>query len=205
MVKVGAVDKGELSAGGGYVKEPGLYHFVVTEVKEGLSSKDKPIEGSTLCMVCMAGSVPDCKEKKFDLVMWYPKPSDSEGQLAMTDRRFTNLGIAGGLVDPSKLGEELEYDEKELAGQQILVELEFNQTQDDDGKWVDDPEKGLRLAYANVYHVDDPTAAKYPRLKDAIDMIDQKYRKDEAFFAFRGGKVESGGEAKKPAPSFDDI
>lgn len=195
----------DFSGGGNYLHEPGTYHLVVTNVLDGMSKKNKPIEGFTVECDVLAGTVNGCAGKKVDLTFFPPNPSKSEVAQRISRQQNTAFFIATNVIDPSKLGQRVTIEPTNAAGHQLVVKLVRGQEQNEVGEWVDS-DKFLRVEYANVWHVDDPDAKDVPKNKDALGMIAKEHRHDEAWFAFKKkDKPAAGKQEKQPAMAASDF
>lgn len=169
--------------GDGYLTQPGTYHCVVTAVHEGTTSRGKPISGFTVDLSALAGTVDGQKEKEKSLSLFNADLSRNESSQKWARKKQTAFVIAVGLLDPSKLGERVEINLQEAVGRQLVVNLEQG-------------EKGLDLAYANIYHVDDPRVAKIPKDKEALGLIPKELRRGPEFFEALHGSGSGKSERK---------
>ena len=193
----------DLEGGGGHIRKPGMYHFLVDEVKEGLSSKDKPMSGTTLMLTCLAGTVDGCEDQKANIVLWDPKEDGSEGD-KICNRALTNYFLAANLLKPDQLGgTEVELDEQATVQAQVIMKLAYKQKRDDNGNWVDAPKEGVQLSYADIFHVDDPAVAEIPKHEDAIGLIPPEHRHDAEWFSFKKKKGSAGSSKQEKAAAFD--
>ena len=194
---------------GSFLREPGIYHFVVINVNEQPTNKD----GSLLDAIDINCEVLDgtvqsdgaCTEvgKTTDLKLWNPDLSrDDRGErAAKIQMKFFE---AVGLLDANDRGREVEFELSDAVGRQFIATLE--QTKDS---------KYLQLPYSgDIYHVDDSAVKQIPKDKAALGLIPASQRK------ISGKPVSSGnGAAKKKSkvkketavadtadvPSMDDI
>lgn len=189
----------DLEGGGGHIRKPGMYHFLVDEVKEGLSSKDKPMNGMTLMLTCLAGTVDGCEDQKANIVLWDPK--DEDDRVAV--RAFTNFFLAANVLQPEQLGTEVEVDENATVQAQVIMRLACQQKVDSNGNWVDDPDGGVKLNFSDIFHVDDPAVADIPKNADAIGLIDPAHRHDADWFSYKKKKGSAGSVKQEKAAAFD--
>lgn len=173
-------------SGGKYLSEPGFYHFLVDEVRDGEGPKGGAIDGFGVQLSVLAG---DHKGEKIDLTFWKPKMSASEKSQNMDRRKNTAFAIATNLFNPNELGKKVEIDLQAAGGQQIIAEV-AKQTNADG----EESDKFLQLHYASVYHVDDPEVAKLPKNADMLAFLEPEQRRSEEFFAYKA-------KARKPAPA----
>lgn len=176
------------SASDQYLSEPGTYHCVITSVAENEGPKGNPIDGFTVGLAVLDGTVGGQKDKSTNLCLFSPDESKSDKLQEWAKKKQTAFAIAAGLLDLSKkLGGKVAIDLSEAVGRQIVLTFENNEYE---GK------TRLQLSYANIYHVDDPRAAKFPKDKEALSLIDKSLRKPAEYFAPLMKKSD-----KKPAES----
>lgn len=188
----------ELNEGDAYLDVPGTYHFVIEQIREGLSQKDEPLDGSTILLRVCGG---EHSGKLCNLTLWNVDLSAAESRQKHAIRIWTNFFLATNVLQPSQLGQKVSLDVNAASGSQVVAKVERQQKQVD-GKWVTDPDsKFLRLAYDNVYHVDDPELASTPKDADALSVIDQGHRHDASYFAYKAKPTS----AAKPKVDMDDI
>ena len=172
------------SASDQYLNEPGTYHLVVTSVGENEGPKGNPIDGFTVGLSVLDGTAKGQKDKSTNLCLFSPDQSKSDKSQEWARKKQTAFAIASGLVDLKKLGGKIQIDLQTAVGRQIVATFEH----DDSGKY-------MQLSYANIYHVDDPRAANFPKDKEALAIIPKDLRKDATYFA----SLLKRGESTKPA------
>jgi hypothetical protein len=159
------------SASDQYLSEPGTYHCVVTGVAEDEGPKGNPIDGFTVGLSVLDGTKPGQKDKSTNLCLFSPDQSKTEKSQEWARKKQTAFAIAAGLIDLKKLGGKVQINLQEAVGRQLVLTF----VHDDEGKY-------LQLSYANIYHVDDPRAATFPKDKEALGIIAKELRKDTAYF-----------------------
>lgn len=159
------------SASDQYLNEPGTYHCVITSVAENEGPKGNPIDGFTVGLSVLDGTAKGQKDKSMNLCLFSPDQSKTEKSQEWARKKQTAFAIASGLIDLKKLGGKVQINLQDAAGRQVVLSLEH----DDAGKY-------LQLSYANIYHVDDPRAANFPKDKEALAIIAKDLRKDAAYF-----------------------
>lgn len=166
---------------GNFLTEPGTYHCSITGVAEGEGPSGKPIDGVTIRLSVLAGTVEGQQDKEFNLCLFAPDLSASEKSQEWAKRKLTALAVATGLLSPDKLGQRFSADIRKAEGRQIILTLE------EDNR--DQERKYLQLSFANIYHVDDPRAAKFPKNSEALKLIPKELRKSAEYFEpLRGGR-----------------
>ena len=172
-------DAPESLEGSTYMDKPGRFHFLVTDVREGrLPKGDQGIEGFSVELEALAGSEPSQVGKKTNIVLRNGQPGHQDGG-AMCRRKQAAFLIAANLLTPSGLGRSgYDLDLEKARGAQIIAELELGDEQSNGKRY-------LELAYANIYHVDDPRAQPVPKAEESLGSIPEAFRHvgDEAYFA----------------------
>lgn len=176
------------------LKAPGVYHMVITTVHDGASNKGKAIDGFTIDLAVLNDG-PE-KDKAFHLALFNADLSKSEESQVWSRKKQTAFFIACNLMRPDQLGKRVSIDLAKAEGHQIIVDL---QEEEYEGK------TNLRLAYANIYHVDDPRAAKHPKDAASLSIIPAEFRHPkeggdgEAYFAKLAKKPSDGNGSAVPA------
>ncbi len=188
--------------GGATLAEPGWYHVNIENVKDGLLPNNTPVNGFTIEIDVLAGK-PDSKDiepsefvgKKLNLIFNSPDKSKSEKAQKMTRRQNTNFLIATDLTTPSQLGASVDINPVDATGRHLIIHLERKQEKNEAGEWVDT--KFLRIAYADVFHIDDPEVAAIPKNVAALKYIKSEHRHDAKYFAFKAknGQTDASGSA----------
>ena len=163
----------DVGGGGTTITKAGTYHCQILQSADGQSTKGNQISGCSALLSVLAGTESDQVEKQFHLTLFDPDLSKSDSSQEWAIKKQTAYGIAINQIDPSKLGEACEVDFGNADGQQIIISIDENEH---DGK------KNLQLAFANIYHVDDPRAKAFPKNKEAMALLPSDFRKPEAYF-----------------------
>lgn len=194
-----------------YLSEPGTYHFVITNVREGEGKKGAAIDGFTVEMDCLAGTAADCAGKSHAESLFKPDMSKSEANQLAANRRLAAFFIATDLMRPDQLGKACKLNLQDCAGRQLIMRLSRQMEKNDaTGKW-DVPTKFLQIDYAAIFHIDDPEVADIPKATDAFEHIDAAHRHKPEYFAFKEKKHGKPAAKRDPvaatasSSSFDDI
>lgn len=168
-------------SGGNFLSTPGIYHANVTQTYEGLAppkndGKQKPIEGFSVALDILDGTVPGQKGKTINLTFFNGKRDSKDGG-AFSRKKQAAFAIATNLITPEQLGKKVNIDLKNAVSQQVVLKLEKDEQNSEGDKTY------LQLSYADIWHVDDPRCESIPKLKAAIDLIPKEARRDKAFFA----------------------
>jgi len=180
----------DIGGEGDGLKAPGVYHMTVTQIHEGTSNKGKVIDGFTADLSVIGGEQAD---KTYHLALFNADMSKSEDSQAWSRRKQAAFLIATNLMRPDQLGTPVKIDLAKAEGHQLVIELAEEEYE---GK------TNLRLAYANIWHVDDPRAAKYAKDESALSIIPEEFRHAadaNAYFAKLLKKKPGSGGSQKPA------
>jgi hypothetical protein len=157
-----------------YLADPGTYHCVITNIAEDQGPKGNPIDGFTVGLAVLDGTVAGQKDKQTNLCLFNPDSDKSEKMQEWARKKQTAFVIAAGLLNPNKLGGKVSIELSEAVGRQIVLTFENNEFE---GK------TRLQLCYANIYHPDDPRVAKVPKDAEALGIIPKDQRKPAGYFA----------------------
>jgi len=153
-----------------YLSEPGTYHCVVIGTAENEGPKGNPIDGFTATLAVLDGTTPGQKDKEISLCLFSPDPSKEANSQKWARRKQQAFAIATELLSlQKKLGGSVKVELSDAVGRQLVISFEKG-------------EKYLQLAYDNIYHVDDPRAAKFPKDKEALGIIPKELRKQASYF-----------------------
>ena len=151
----------DFSAGGNFLREPGTYHVCVTGVEEMPHKRDGSLIDNAAFQVdleVLAGTVGGQEKKSANIVFFHPKPtSPNEGAFArkLMDRFFLAVGLMGE-ADKKK---DLSIDLQQAVGRHFIVKFDH-----------DDDKKYLRVAFTDIFHVDDPAVKDMPKSETAMKM-----------------------------------
>jgi len=185
--------------GGSFLDQPGTYHFSVTALDEQPSGNDgKLIDGFRVSCAVLAGTTNGQEKKEVDITFFNPKLSDkNNGEFAK--KKQARFVLAVGLLDgPRKGGERVTIDLQQAIGRQFLATMEertFTKRDGSQGKSID-------LHFADLWHVDDPEAAAYPKNDAALKLLPASLRKKPEQFGSsngNGSKPVTNGTTTKPA------
>jgi len=161
-----------------FLTEPGTYHAVVIAVDEAPTSKAGVLlEGFRVEFAVLDGTVAGQKDKQFDIMFFKPKLTDKNGG-EFAKRKQARFAIATGILPRAEPGKRVTVDLQQANGRQLVVELEHQKDMT-----TGEPTKFLQLAWANIYHVDDPAVAKVQKDATALSLLPDELRKKPADFA----------------------
>jgi hypothetical protein len=144
----------DFSTGGTFLREPGTYHVCVTELDENPAKRDGSLIDNAAFRVyfeVLTGTVKGQEEKTGDIIFFYPKlQSKNEGAFAR--KKIDRFLLSVGLVSEADKSKDLEVDLRQAIGRHFIVKLEH-----------DDEQKFLQVAFADIFHVDDPAVKDIPK------------------------------------------
>lgn len=188
----------EMAGGGGgtYLDQPGTYHLLIQEVRDGCGPKGNPIEGFSIECEVLAGTTEDCAGKKIGLTVWKPNLAGSEKQIAMEKRIGAAFFIAGDLINPNQLGKSGAVDPNNSQGRQFVAKLVRSKKDGEETKF-------LQFNYSDIYHVDDPEVAGVPKCAEGLAVVPKDRRHKEDYFTYKAKKKTT--PAPTPAASSDQF
>jgi hypothetical protein len=188
-----------------YLEVAGKYHATIVTMHEEKmpNSKDDgsgfetPIPGGfSITAEVLAGEQAD---KKFSLIFWGPKldkPDDDKGNV-MARKKQAAFAIACDLVKLDQLGKRVNIDLQDAVGAQVVVEVEVTEKEKDGKKY-----KQCQLAWANIFHVDDPRAKGAVMSDKLLASIPAENRhKPEYFDPITKRKSATGSSASASLPA----
>ena len=181
----------DFDVGSSFLSEPGTYHVVVLHVDEQpVGRNSQLLDGFRVDFAVLDGTVAGQKDKQCELMFFRPKMTDkNNGEFAK--RKQGRFALATGIIPKAEPGQRVTVDLQQAAGRQLVIEVE-RQTDQQTGQ----PTKFLQLAWANIYHVDDPAVAKIPKDAVALSLLPAGLRKKPEDFA--KPKPGTAGQTAKP-------
>jgi hypothetical protein len=175
---------------GNYCKVAGWYHATVATFSPGRSKKGEPIKGIYLEFDVSAGTVEGQENKIIGFTLWDPKLNASDAGKLWAAKKRTNLLLAVDAMKPSQIGGRVTLGNyEEIVSRQVCLQIDLN-----DGGYAE-------LAYADIYHVDDPACEHVPKSAPDLSVIPAELRHAADYFSFRPKSNAS----PKPELSDDDI
>jgi len=180
------------TGGGNWLDKPGTYHLVVTSVdEEPKSKKGEMLDAFRVTMQALEGTVRDKdgfteRGKTVDIMFWSPKLTDkNEGEFSR--KKQTRYLLSTGLITESQLGSDVEIDLEQSRGRHVIATLE-ERDGDGDKKFID-------LHFADIFHIDDPAVAKFPKCQRSLGMIPKAHRRAPNSFKPSSGGGNGGGNS----------
>lgn len=159
--------------GGAFLHEPGTYHLAVIEVDEAPTSRNGgALDGFRVDVEVLAG--PQAK-KQAELMFFAPKPTDKNGG-EMAKKKQGRFVVATGVAPAAKPGEKVTVELQLAKGRQLIATLSQRESQTDPTK------KFIDLNFADIWHVDDPSAPQCERNQAALGLLPKSLRRDPASF-----------------------
>ena len=167
-----------------FLRTPGTFHLAVLDVDENpKSKKEELLDGFKVSLEVMAGP---CKGQQTSITLFAPdlQGSDKAQRMAIRKRGFFVKAVQA-VPDTVKPGEKVNVDLQLAVGRQFIATLAFSEK---DGK----PTTFLDFHYADIWHIDDPSAPPCERNQDAIKLLPKELRRDAATFAKADSKPAGG-------------
>ena len=190
--------------GGVFLQEPGTYHLSVINVDEHPQTKNgQLLDGFKVDFEVLAGSH---AKKQTEITFWNPKLTDkNNGEMAKKKQGF--FVMATSLIGAAKPGEKVMVDLQQAKGRQLIATLAQRESQTDPNK------KFIDLNFADMWHVDDPSAPNCERNQDALKLLPKALRRDPTSFKPAATASASGNgngqanpaPAKTPVPAGDNL
>lgn len=179
---------------GGFLSEPGTYHLCVTDATENPTNKSGGlIDNAAFRVSCevLSGTVAGQEHKTIDILFFHPKATDkNEGAFAR--KKIDRFLLAVSLVGDDDKDKDIDIDITKCVGRQFVAKLE----QDEENA------KFLRVAFADIYHVDDPAVKAVPKNEDALKLMPAALRKiGNQPAAAKPGKAKAMRAANAAAPA----
>lgn len=154
--------------GGGGFKIPGRYHLIVDYAEENPTDRNHQPRPDVMYEVgfkIVGAANPDHVGKKIDQISFFaPKGTEKDGGVFIRKKSDRFL-LAVNLLKPDDVGKKVSINVAQAAGQQLCAEFELSA-------------KGyMQIAFANIYHVDDPEAADIPKNEKLLELIDPSCRR----------------------------
>lgn len=187
---------------GGFLREPGGYHFIVSNIEENPTKKGgQLIDNAAFRVTCevQASTVPGTENKTAELLFFFPKPG-GKNDGAFARKKIDRFFLAVNLMSEEDAGKEgLDIDLQKAMGRQFKCNLELR---DGDGD-----KKYLDIAFTDIFHVDDPAAKAIPANPEMLALIAPSLRRIGSQPAKKDQKKEepkkNPAEQKKAAEEFD--
>lgn len=177
--------------GGNYLREPGTYHFGVLKLDTSPHDKDGTmLDGISVSLEVLAGTVPGTNGKKLDLLFFNGKLSNKD-QGVFARKKQAVLFVACNLMHESQFGKGgVSIDDTKAKGQMIVMTVVKRQ-KDKDGN----ESKYLDMNFTDCWHIDHPEVAKnkFPLNAEAIKLLPKSYRRDPKSFVVAGAGTGNGG------------
>jgi len=193
------------TGGGNWLTQPGTYHVVITHTDESpTNAKGEMLDAFKITAQALEGTVKDDdgkfveKDKTVDLMFFNGKLTDkNEGMFAR--QKQGRFFLATGLLTEEQLGAEVDIDLEDAVGRQVVLTLE-----EQDGK---NDRKFLSLHFADIWHIDDPAAAKFPQCAASKKLIPALHRRDPKSFekTNRAAPAKPKTKPKAEAVDLDDL
>lgn len=183
-----------------HLKAPGDYHFLITHASEQpTSSKGALIPNAILQLQLTVAEGPQ-KDRTLDMTFFGLKADASAKAKEWHNRKLIRIAYAAGLIGNANLmGKMGPIEFTQAKGRQVLMSVE--QRTDKDGAKTE----YLDMVFANVWHVDDPSAPKdVAKNTGLINLLPATLRRAPEYFVelrkFEEAK-KAGANPSKPTPA----
>lgn len=148
-----------------YVNKPFKGLFLCNEVDEAPKGCVGGFQLTCTVMAAESGSE-DQVDRTANIKVWPPDPSKPD-KLAFTLRVWTHIAVAVGWMKPEQCtpGAKIRIDDAQTAkGRLFYAEIQIS-------------DKGFpQLKFDNIFHIDDPAAAEYPRNAIVLEAVPKEHR-----------------------------
>lgn len=167
------------AGGGGFVEKPGWYHFAVLAVDEEPTARDGSlINGFAVDLDVLDGDEPSEKKKQIRIVLFSADLSRGEKSVEFARKRQARFCLAVDILPKGrKPGEAVQIDLQQAVGRQLVAKLQHQKDRETKEKT-----DRIELAFAELYHVDDPHVAKVAKDKAALGLLPASMRKKPTDF-----------------------
>lgn len=159
-----------------FLSQPGTYLFAIEDVKVGVGPKGNAMEGATIALVVLSGTVASEVKKTFNHMAGFPKATDKDGG-KFRSKVLSRFLLAANQLNPSQKGQKIKVDENNLRGQMIVASLEMGDKKDNGKQYLEIGNGGM-----DVWHIDDPHVATIPKDAGALKLIPPALRHEKAWF-----------------------
>lgn len=166
---------GDLSTGGKFLNEPGIYQLFITSIDEQPTNRKGELIDNAAFRVdleVLAGTVEGQKNKITDLLFFNPKPGDkNEGAHAkkLLDRFFLATAMKSE-AELAEKGKQVAIELSDLIGRQFFAKFALEKEENSN-------KEHLRLNFYDMWHVDDDAVKGVPRDEKALGLIDPALRR----------------------------
>jgi hypothetical protein len=175
-----------------FLSEPGTYHLAVLVVDEQpVSNAGQPLNGFRASCSVLDGTIQGQQRREIDLMFFAPKATDKNGG-EMAKKKIARFAMATGIISNPQPGQRVTLDLQAAAGRQFVAELERQKD-----KTTGEPTRFLQLAWANIWHVDDPEVRDVPKSAQALALLPSELRRAPESFKRPDPPVKGAGT---PAP-----
>ena len=169
-------DEDMAEKGGNFLQEPGTYHLHIVSVDEApTTAKNVALDGFRVECSVLEGKE---ASKTVELLFFYPSQAASEASNKWSRSKITAFLESTGLTHESQRGSKVNVNLQDAVNRQVIANLQHKTDKDGNAQ------KFLELAYANMYHVDNPNprAAKCPKNMTALAILPKALRRDPGSF-----------------------
>lgn len=175
----------DVDLGKTYVNQEGTYHIVVTEIEDRpQDDRGRQQDYLLLTGVILAGTV-GTQEERLVSLRFFPPNLNSRDQGKFAKKKLTRLFEALSFTGPETRGKTVSMELDDAIGRQIVVGIERQTYEVRHGKRAGQTAEHFDLAFASIFHIDDPAVKDIPKHEPALAFIPQALRRDPKSFAKR--------------------
>lgn len=188
------------------VDEPCWVHAVVRSIEDGpTDDSGKMQEKLVVKATVYASTVASQVGRDLQISLPYPKLSSKDGG-RFSLKKITRTFEAVDLTTPQQRGQEVNIEDLEIAkGRSFICEIERNEYQVEKGPRAGQTEIRYVLAFANIFHVDDPAVAKYPKHAGVMAATPKSLRHPPEYFKGNGSPTNLSTAAPADENSVDNL
>lgn len=186
----------EIGGASDYMTEPGAFHFLVTDIRNGKKRNGDILSGFSVELEAVTGNE---KGKKVNLDLRNGELSHKDhGE--MCRRKQAAFLIAANVISPTQLGQKgVKVDLESARGAQLCAELELGEPSATTGR------RYLDIRFANFYHLDDPRAEKIAKDAMAMEIIPASLRRKAEYFDSIAGNKTQKSKSALSDEEFDNL
>jgi hypothetical protein len=175
----------DVDLGTTYVNQEGTYHIVVTEIEDRPQDEGgREQDYLQVSGIILAGTVATQAGRQVRL-RFFPPNLNSRDQGKFAKKKLTRLFEALSFTGPEVRGKTVAMELDHAIGRQFVAEVERQTYEVRHGKRAGQTAERFDLAFASIFHVDDPAVKDVPKQKTAITQLPKNLRRDPKSFEKR--------------------
>lgn len=175
----------DVDLGTTYVNQEGTYHIVVTEIEDRPQDEGgREQDYLQVTGIILAGTVPSQAGRQVRL-RFFPPNLNSRDQGKFAKKKLTRLFEAINFTNSETRGKNVAIELDHAIGRQFVAEVERQTYEVRHGKRAGQTAERYDLAFASIFHIDDPAVKDIPKEKTAIAQLPKALRRDAKSFQKR--------------------